>query len=166
MQPLSIPIISSFILPLTFRTSSQTKQYKVLSSDSVRLQPNMCLKTKTNPAFGRHANLKINGLTDGTIYQGVFGFVLGLGFFCLFFSCFKSSILAESEAATTQKPTNAHKYTSMQMLTFVQLYKDCNITATEGRMKEGSLQQVTVTKKYNSRSGNFGLMFKKRKPLG
>lgn len=56
------------------------------------------------------------------------------GFF-LFFSCFKSSILAKSEAATTQKPTSigARKYTSMQNLTFVQLYKDCNITATAGR---------------------------------
>lgn len=80
MQPLSIPIISSFILPLKFRTSSQTKQYQVLSSDSVRLQPNMCLKTKTNPAFGRHVNLKINGLTDETIHQGVSGFVFGLRF--------------------------------------------------------------------------------------
>lgn len=102
----------------------------------------------------------------GLFTKGFLVLFWGLGFFCLFFSCFKSSILAESEAATTEKPTSAHKYTSTQMLTFVQLYKDCNITATEGRMKEGSLQQVTVTKKYYSRSGNFGLMLKKRKPLG
>lgn len=46
------------------------------------------------------------------------------GILCLFFSCFKSNILAESEAATTQKPTciSAQKYTSMKILTFVQLY--------------------------------------------
>lgn len=119
------------------------------------------LKPKTNPAFGRHANLVINGLADGTIHPG--GLSLLWGFFC-FFSCFKSSILADSEAATTQKPTSIsaceYKHANFNICTTAHTSKTVII---QPQHIGCSLQQVTVTKKYNSRCDNVGLTFKKKK---